>query len=195
VRTPVKDAGRGGASIGCVAVAAGLAAALLSMGCGDGGERGATAGGGAAGRAPAPVRAQPMPRARKRCTPFVSEPSAQLISFRREVGVDPIQDEVIVEDAGRAVFRRLRGGAGARCTVWRLPTDRLRRLRTLVHSTSFARLRVRSGFTPVYKYLLRRHGRSISAREDALPARLRPLIRALNSIADTPERWGAPPDG
>ena len=193
--TAVTDGERAGGSVGGAAVVAMLAAALLGAGCGEGGERGTAAGSGAAGRTPAPVNAQATPRHRKRCAAFVSEPRAQLVSFRRGVGVDPTQDEVIVENGGRAVLRRLRGGAGARCTVWRLPADRLRGLRALVRTTSFQRVPEGSGFTPVYNYLLRRHGRSISANEDDLPARLRPLIRALNSIADTPERWGAPPDG
>lgn len=113
-----------------------------------------------------------------------AETPPKLVYFKRTVGFDPLSSELTVYADGRAVAIITLGGVdGEKKHVFRLTDEQLRRVRDLL---AHAPLRNTSCCNVnLYIYWLVDHAHSVRLQQGRIPRSVRPLVRELNSIADS----------
>ena len=113
-------------------------------------------------------------------------PQAQaplLLDFKRTVGFDPLSSELTIRIDGHATAVITLGGLnGEKKHAFTLARNQLAQVkrmlaRAVLKSTSCCNVNL-------YIYWLMGHGHSVRLQQGRLPAKLRPLIAELNTIAD-----------
>jgi hypothetical protein len=141
-------------------------AAVLLAGCG---------GGGSSATASAP--AKPRPGAAR-----------TLVTFQRNGGLAATLDELTVRTDATATLDKRYGGAGRRADDFVLRAAAFSRLQRALAALPQRLPDVPGGASKGATYLLSYRGRSLAAREGALPHRGAAAFRLLNTIVDGDER-------
>src|SRR6478752_1960547 len=136
-------------------------AALLVAGCGGSTE----------------TTAKPRPAAAK-----------TLVTFQRNGGLAATLDELIVRADGSATLDKRYGGAGRRADEFVLRAAAFSHLRRALAALPRRLPDVPGAASKGATYLLSYRGRSLAAREGALPHRGAAAFRLLNTIVDGDER-------
>jgi hypothetical protein len=130
--------------------------------------------------------------ARKGAKPAATAAGAkEVVYLYRVQGDDPLPDSVSLRDDGTAAVIRGGGHGGFRTVQVELDDAVAARARRLAEHAPWKALDGRTvtpggfgGWDNDMRYMLRRGQRAITVSADAMPRRLRPLIRALDAIID-----------